>query len=176
MAKVKIKILSNKEIQKIFLKAKKTLDNNVIISDHPELDISLLVQKNKIIAMPKDQLDDEIYDAQMRLFKFLAAAGVIDRESIQAGNIFMSMEAKVLEMKDGDALQHLLLVLSKFIEGDLPFYKDLENFEKETEQALLDPEPDEYSEFDPNRHDEKKGSLGTHSKYQQYGIGAYYRI
>ena len=44
MAKVKIKILSNKEIQKIFLKAKKTLDNNVIISDHPELDISLKKQ------------------------------------------------------------------------------------------------------------------------------------
>ena len=112
MAKVKIKIISEKEIQKIFLKAKKTLDNNIIISDHPELDISLLVQKNKIIAMPKDQLDDEIYDAQMRLFKFLAAAGVIDRESVQAGNIFMSMEAKVLKMDDGDAVQHVLYSIS----------------------------------------------------------------
>ena len=54
------------------------------------------------------------------------------------------------------------------------FYKDLENFEKETEQALLDPEPDEYSDFDPDRHAEKKGSLRP--QYQQYGVGAFYRI
>ena len=176
MAKIKIKILSDKEIQKIFLKAKKTLDNNVIISDHPELDISLLVQKNKIIAMPKDQLDDEIYDAQMRLFKFLAAAGVIDRESVQAGNIFMSMEAKVLKMDDGDAVQHVLYSIYNFFQDDLPYYEDQKQFEEEMEDSLLDPETDEYSEFDASRHDEKKGTLGTHSKYQQYGIGAYYRI
>lgn len=175
MAKVKIKIIADeKQIQKIFLKAKKTLDDNIIIYDHPEVEILVMPATNKIVAMPKEQLDDEIYDTQMRMFKFLASKGVVSHDSIQAGNIFMSMEGTIPAMKDGDALQHVLLVLSKFIEGDLPFYKDLENFEKETEQALLDPEPDEYSDFDPDRHAEKKGSLRP--QYQQYGVGAFYRI
>ena len=36
---IKIKSESGQEVEKILLKAKKTIDGNIIISDHPELDI-----------------------------------------------------------------------------------------------------------------------------------------
>ena len=67
---LKIKI-DNRVIEKILLNARKTLDNNIIVHDHPELDIFITTANNKIVCLPKDQMDDEVYDAQNRFYKFL---------------------------------------------------------------------------------------------------------
>ena len=173
--KIKIKIRPGKEIEKILLKAKKTIDGNIIISDHPELDIFVLPQKSKIIMMPKEEMDDEIYDTQRRLTKYLTRRGVIDMNTIQAGNLFMSMEATIPETtEEGDKIQYLLYVLADFIEEEMPFYKDQKEYEQQMEKSLLDPEPDEYTEFDPSKHAEEKGTLRPAQR--QYGIGAIYRL
>ncbi len=172
--KIKIKLKTGKVIEKIFLKAKKTIDGNIIISDHPEIDIIVLNKKSKLVMLPKEEMDDEIYDTQKRLFKHLAKRGVIDMESFQAGNLFMSMEVKIPDALEGDKIQYVLYVVADFIEKELPFYEDQKEYEKQTEASLLDPEEDEYTEFDPSRHEEEKGSLRP--AYQQYGIGAIYRL
>ena len=70
-------IIDNPEIEKIFLKARKTIDGNIIISDHPELDIMILASKSKLVALPKEELDDEVYESQQRLFKHLVMKGVV---------------------------------------------------------------------------------------------------
>jgi hypothetical protein len=172
--KIKIKISPGKEIEKILLKAKKTIDGNIIVSDHPELDIFVMAKKSKIIMMPKEEMDDEIYDTQRRLVKYLTRRGVIDMNTIQAGNLFMSMEATIPEASEGDKIQYLLYVLADFIEEELPFYKDQKEYEQKMEKALLEPEPDEFTEFDPARHAEEKGTLRPAQR--QYGIGAIYRL
>ena len=69
---LKINIVENGvEVEKILLNAKKTIDGNIIISDHPDMNIMIVPSKNKIVAMPKEQIDDELYDTQKRLFNFL---------------------------------------------------------------------------------------------------------
>tara|TARA_Y100000034_G_C6795403_1_gene356454 strand:+ start:464 stop:988 length:525 start_codon:yes stop_codon:yes gene_type:complete len=170
-----IKIVEEPSIEKIHLKAKKTIDGNIIIVDHPEVDIMILPSQKKVVALPKEELDDEIHETQARLFKFLNLNGVIAYDSIQAGNLFMSMEASYPEAKEGDSIQYILFAISKFFEEDLPFYVDQKDFEAEVERNLLEPEIDEYTEFDPDRyHSDRKGTLRPGGP--AYGINSIYRI
>ncbi len=170
-----IKIKEQPSIEKIRLKAKKTTDGNIIIVDHPEIDIMILPAQKKVVALAKDELDDEIYETEERLFKFLSLNGCITYDTVQAGNLFMSMEASYPEPKQGDPVQYVLYALSKFMDEDLPFYQDQKAFEKEVEKNLLEPEEDEYTEFDPDKyHSEKKGSLRPQNP--TYGISSIYRI
>ena len=81
---IKIKLVVNdKKIEKIMLKAKRALDGTIIISDHPDIDIMVFPEKNKIVAIAKDQLDDEVYESQKRFFKFLTTSGIIEYDSVQ---------------------------------------------------------------------------------------------
>ena len=77
-------------------------------------------------------------------------------------------------MKDGDNLQYLIYSISQFLDSDLPFYKDREEFEKEHEKRLLEPEPDEYTENPQRFHNDVKGTLRPNMR--PYGISTVYRI
>ena len=173
---VKLKIIINdKTIEKILLNARKTIDGNIIISDHPDMDIFINPSKSKITSFPKDELDDELYDSQKRLFDFLFKKGVIDRLSVQAGNLFMTQEATIPEpTNDADKIQYCLYAISNFIEEETPFYENMKEFEKEAEKQLLEPEVDEYTEFDPERHAAEKGTLPP--RMVKYGIHSIYRL
>tara|TARA_R110000751_G_scaffold87779_2_gene173866 strand:- start:234 stop:761 length:528 start_codon:yes stop_codon:yes gene_type:complete len=168
-------LIDNKKIEKILVHAKKTIDGNIILFGHPDIDIIIMPSKSKVICMPKDELDDELYDTQKRMFRFLVKKGVVDPMSVQAGNIFMSQEASIPEVVgDGDKIQFLLYAISNFLDEEQPFYDDQEEYEKEFEQNLLEPEPDEYTELDPRRHNIQKGSLPP--ARPSYGINTIYRI
>ena len=172
---IKIKSLEGEDVEKILLNARKTIDGNIIISDHPDMQILVLTKLSKIVALPKEELDDEVYDGQKRLFKHLALRGVIQYDTVVAGNLFMSMEAKVPEALEGDKIQYLLYVVAQFIEHELPYYRDQKEYEKEMEKQLLAPEPDEFTELDPKKyHREKKGTLRP--QMRPYGISTIYRI
>ena len=173
---LKLKItIDNRVVEKIMLNARKTIDGNIIIRDHPDIDIFILSGTNKIVAMPKEQLDDEVYDAQQRLFKYLLLRGVIDINSIQGGNTFMSMEATIAPADIGDPIQFVLYSISNFCEEEQPFYDDLKDFEKEMEKQLLEPEPDEHTEFDAEKyHSDNKGSLPP--RFASYGINSIYKV
>jgi len=170
-----IKIKDLNPVERILLKAKKTIDGNIIVADHPEIDIMILPAQNKIVALPKEQLDDEIYETQERLLRFLVSKGVIEYDSIQAGNLFMSLEAKIPKAKQGDKVQYLLYSISEFMEKDLPFYQDQKEYEKEMEKNLLQPEPDEFTDYETAvaTHKDRKGSLRP--QMRPYGISTIYR-
>ena len=167
--------VDDKEVKKIFLKARKSIDGNIIVYGHPEMNIFIMTKTSKIVAIPKKDLDDELYSGQERLFKTLVSDGVVVPDSVQSGNLFMSMEGKIPEVVgDGDKVEYVLYSISKFIDKELPFYADQKEFDKEMEDRLLDPEPDEYTEFDPKRHDVNKGSLPPNMI--SYGINTIYRL
>tara|TARA_B100000424_G_scaffold92857_1_gene69924 strand:+ start:348 stop:884 length:537 start_codon:yes stop_codon:yes gene_type:complete len=173
--KIKKTPAAKEEIEKIILQARRTLDGKILIRDHPEIDMTILPKINKIVAFPKAEMDDEIYDTQRRLFDHLVSYGVVDYDSVQGGNLFMSMEAKISQMKEGDEIQYLLYAISVFLERDLPYYKDKESYEQEMEKRLLEPEIDEYTEHNPDRfHRQVKGSLRPNMR--PYGISTIYRI
>ena len=162
-------------VEKILLNARKTIDGNIIISDHPDMNILIIPAKNKVVAMPKEEIDDELYDTQKRLFDFLFKKGVIEYDSVQAGNLFMTKEATIPEMEnEGDKIQYCLYAISNFIDEELPFYENMKEFEKQAEENLLEPEVDEYTEFDASRHSDTKGSLPP--RMVKYGIHSIYRM
>tara|TARA_R110000824_G_scaffold94011_3_gene227237 strand:- start:119 stop:646 length:528 start_codon:yes stop_codon:yes gene_type:complete len=173
---IKINIVEDgKEVEKILLNARKTIDGNIIISDHPDMNILVIPSKNKIVSLPKGELDDELYDSQKRLFDFLFKKGIINYDTIQAGNLFMTKEATIPDVVgEGDKIQYCLYAISNFIDEELPFYENMKEFEKEMENQLLEPEVDEYTEFDPSRHAASKGSLPP--KMVKYGIHSIYRL
>ena len=163
------------EVEKILLNARKTIDGNIIISDHPDMNILLIPSKNKIVSLPKAELDDELYDSQKRLFDYLFKKGVINYDTVQAGNLFMTKEATIPEVVgEGDKIQYCLFAISNFIDQELPFYENMKEFEKEMENQLLEPEIDEYTEFDPGRHSMSKGTLPP--RMVKYGISSIYRL
>jgi len=170
--KVKVK---DKEVKKIFLKAKKTIDGNIIVYGHPDINIFVMPKTSKVVSIPKEDLDDEVHSTQERLFNFLINDGVIDHDSVQTGNLFMSMEGKIPKPSgEGDKVEFVLYSVSKFVEKEMPFYKDQEEFEREENERLLEPEPDEFTEFDPERHTDNKGSLPPNMI--SYGISTIYRL
>ena len=161
--------------ERVLLKARKTIDGNVLVTDHPEIDI--VVMKEKVVAFPKDELDDEIYETQNRLFKFLTRKGIVLYDSVQAGNLFMSLEAKLPIAQKGDSIQYALYVISEFMDKELPFYANKDRFEQEVEANMLKPEPDEFTDIEKatELHNDKKGNLNN-PKLHHYGISAVYRI
>ena len=160
----------------IELNARRTLDGNVMILDHSEIDIILMPEKNKVVTFAKDKLGDEVYETQDRLFKFLIKSGVIDFNSVQGGNIFSSMEADILESKDYNSFQMTLFAISKFITEERPYMEFEKEFNREEEERLAEPGPEDSTEWDPDQyHDSVKGSLPPYAASTS-GMSSIYRI
>ena len=94
-----IKIVDENELLASFsMKAKKTLDGNVIIFDHDDIDIILKPEQNKIVTFKKDGVNGDIaYGASDRMFRYLASKGVVNLEDVQGGGTLDSFEARIPE-------------------------------------------------------------------------------
>ena len=82
------------------LDIRRTLDDNLIISDHPDIDIVIVPNSGKVVAMAKKLNSGVVYGAQDRLFTFLKDRGVVDPGSIQGGSIYASMEGAIPSAAD----------------------------------------------------------------------------
>ena len=159
----------------IVLQARRTLDGNVMIFDHKDIDIVVMTSQKKVVTFAKDLFGDHVYEAQDRLFRFLIKKGVIDYGSVQGGNIYSSMEAKILESKDYNSVQMTLFTIGKFIEDEKPYFEFEKAYDAEFEQRLLEPSPEESTDFDPEKyHDENKGSIRP--GVRPFGIANIYRL
>ena len=78
----------------IFLNARESLDGNVMIFDHKDIDIVIMSENKKVLTLAKQQFSDQVYEAQDRLFSYLAKKGILELGSIQGGNVYGSMEGK----------------------------------------------------------------------------------
>lgn len=154
----------------ISLKARRTLDGNVLIFDHEDVDLYLSVEGKKCVAFPKDQMNDKVYQTQDRMFKFLSKRGVVDYTSIRGGNIHGSLEAKMLESKipGVDALQACLYVINEFMDTERPYFKTSSEFEEERLDYLLQPSDEDSTELGDVPQEPRKGSL--HPGIRPYGF------
>ena len=82
------------------LNARKALDGSLMIMDHKKIDIAVMPDKMKVVTFPKTTSTEDVYDYQNRLLELLADKGVIERSSIQGGNVFRSLEADEKELED----------------------------------------------------------------------------
>jgi len=106
----------------VSLKARRTLDGNIMIFDHEDIDIYLSVEGKKFLTFPKGQMNDKAYQAQDRVFEYLAKRGIVDKSSVRGGNIHGSLEARVLESKvpGVDPLQACLYAINEYLNQEKP--------------------------------------------------------
>ena len=69
----------------ISLEVRKTLGNQLVVYDHPDVDIVIYPESKKILALAKHITNEEVYDTQDRLFLVLRNEGIIQPESVRAG-------------------------------------------------------------------------------------------
>ena len=171
MPDIEITIDPKEESEKVIhLNIRKTLAGDIIIRDHPDIDITILSSKKKIIAFPKEEMRDEVYQTQDKFFNFLNKRGTIDPDSIQGGNVFGSMEAKYLADTEANPLKLIILVIANFIEEERPIFEFLNALEDYEEDRMTEPSEAESSEYDPSRHAATKGALRPIYIRSPYGI------
>ena len=155
---------------KISLKARRSLNGNIMIFDHEDIDIVISTEGKKCVVFPKDQMSDKVYDAQDRMFKYLVKRGVVDHSSIKGGNVHGSMEAMVLESKipGVDNIQAALYSISEYLNMERPFFKSSSNFDDERLDHMLRPGPEDSTELGDVPQSDQKGSL--HPGIRPYGF------
>ena len=159
------------------INARRSLDGNIMIYDHPEVDIVINPILRKIIIFPKDKMSDDIYDVQDRTFEALINKGIIMPDSVQGGNIYGALEATYPFSEKINTLNVVLMALDKFIEKDRSYYIYNDVFEK-MEKDMIDPSEMDSTELGEVPHEEQQGGLkpGYIYPYGSYGSVGLYRI
>lgn len=153
------------------LNARKTLDGHIMILDHNDIDVVVVPEKSKVITFPKLSMHDNVYPSQDRFFNYLSNKGVIKRESIQAGDVYGSIEAEYPEaVNNVDATQMVVFVIGKFMAEEKPHIQEEEYREEEFEKKLTNPDEEDSTELGEVPQAAKKGSLDA-SKVRRYLSG-----
>lgn len=171
---VGIKIVNTSSNKFMFeLNASETLNGDIMIFDHKDIDIVLMQEKKKIIAFAKDILTDNVYGAESRLFEFLRKKGIISHDSIQGGNVYGSMEARILESKKYDSLKSSLLNIAEWMKTEKPMMDFLDSFEDMMDNTLLHPDAKDSTELGEVPQAAEKGSIVQNSMFAPYLYGRY---
>ena len=148
------------------LNARRSIDGNIMIFDHIDIDIVYMPAKNKLSTYAKSMMSDSVYAAQNRLFDHLHKSGVVSPETVRGGNVYGSMEAIVPESAGTlDETKVVLLSLSKFLEEEKPYFMYEKKLEDQETERITEPEPEDSTEFGEVPHAEKKGSIGRMRGY-----------
>jgi hypothetical protein len=141
------------------LQARRTLEGNLLIMDHDLIDIVLLPESSKLMAFPKSQSIEDCYNTQTRFFDFLGDKGVIDRASVQGGNIFSSLEGVIPESKQANGMQAAVFVIAEFIADEADAMKTAETYEKNLEQYFTAPSDRDSTELGEVPQQAEKGAM-----------------
>jgi hypothetical protein len=171
---VSVKITQKNMKEYVFeLTTRENLNGDILIYDHKDIDIVLMQEKKKIVAFAKDMLTDVVYGTESRLFEYLRKRGVIAYDSIQGGNIYGSMEARILESKKYNSLKASLVVIAEWFREELPMMQELENHEDLMNDAILNPDDEHATELGEVPHEEEKGSILQRNMFAPYLYGRY---
>ena len=159
----------------IKLDIRKSLDGNYIIRYHPLIDIIVMPQTNKVLSLSKNSMGDRTYYAQNKLFDFLYKRGVVDPASIQAGNIYASMEATIPKpVEDVDPTQVAIFNIFKFLEEELPIFAYEKQFDHLQDEQNTNPDSEHSTELGEVPHKDRKGVLGQAVHSPQYAYNYMY--
>ena len=152
-------------VMEIELQARRTIDGDVMVYDHADIDIVIMPNKNKILSMPKDLMTEASYGAEDRLCKYLTKKGIIDIGSIKGGNVYGSLEATLLQPVN---LKLILLNVSKFIDEERPYFEFVDKFEETSDEYFTDPSDEDSTELGEVPHEVSKGTLQPGYNYGPY--------
>jgi hypothetical protein len=159
---------AEKPIAKVELNIRKTLDGDIMIFDHADIDIIIMKEKQKIIAFPKDIMSEVVYGAQNRLFKFLNRKGLIQVDSVMGGSVYGSLQAALLPSEELNSVRLTIINIEKWIDEERPYFEFVEEFEEMEADRLTDPDEETSTELGEVPHEGTKGSLRPGYHYGPY--------
>jgi len=156
-----LKVVDQDEVLASFkLKAKKTLDGNIMVFDHNDIDIVIRPELKKLVTFKKDGADGNVaYGASDRMFKHLNSKGIISLDTVQGGAVLDSYEAKIPDTNLEAPIKILLLSISKWIDSERPYFEYGEDYEDLMNNRLLKPDGEESTELGEVPQDGQKGSI-----------------
>jgi hypothetical protein len=158
---------------KVRLDIRKTLDGNLIISDHPDITIVIIPTKRKILSLAKQLNSGVVYGAQNRLFDFLIDKGVVNPTSVEGGSIYASMEATIPEAPNIPAVKVAIINVARWLESEKPSIDFLDNYEDVFVLDLTDPDAVHSTELGQVPHAAEKGSIKPSLARGPYGLSMY---
>ena len=170
--KDEIKIIFGPRFLKVKLNIRKTLDNNIVIYDHPLIDVIIIPSKNKIFTVPKDNIISDTYPAQNRYFKFLDRKGVLIKGTVRSGAIINSLEAFYPPNDKIDVMQVIILLTKRFLEKEMEFIDISKNYEENVEDMYVNPDEEDTTELGEVPQKPRKG----HVNIYQTAYGILYRV
>jgi len=169
-----VKIVKTNVAPYVFeLNARESLDGNIMIFDHTEIDIVLMQEEKKIVAFAKHMLTDNVYGAESRMFEFLRKKGIVAYDSIQGGNIYGSMEARVLDSKKFNSMKSALVNIAEWFKEETPMMKSMEAYDELMDDALIHPDNEHSTELGEVPQAAEKGSIVNNSMFAPYLYGRY---
>ena len=144
------------------LNLRRTLNGDLMVFDHADVDIIILTEKKKIVAFPKDMMSDVVYGAENRLFNHLRKQGVVAYDSIQGGSVYGSLEGLMLEMKgpkEPESIDYVLYQIYEWVNTERPYFESSEAHDEMMDDHLLDPDDEFSTELGEVPHEEEKGSI-----------------
>ena len=141
------------------LNARKALDGSLLIMDHSKIDIAVQPDSMKVVTFPKSMATEDVYDHQTRLFELLSDRGIVDRASVQGGNLFRSLEGLVFKNEQVNSLQAAVYVISEFLENERRHEQVADQYEKELEDMYTQPSDRNSTEYGEVPQYAQKGSM-----------------
>ena len=152
---------------------REALNGDLMFMDHKDIDIILMKEKKKIVAFPKDLMSEVVYGAESRLMEYLRKKGIVQFDSIQGGNVYGSLEGKILESKELDEIALSVYQLNEWIKSEVPSTARKEKYTKQIKDMELDPDTSLSTELGEVPHAEEKGSIRQHNLFAPYLYGRY---
>jgi hypothetical protein len=156
------------KVAEIKLNISKTVNGDYYIKDHSDIDIVIMVKKNKVLALSKDLMSEMVYGAQDRLFRFLTEKGLVDPTTVQGGSVYGSMEGMLLKSDELNVPNMTILNISEWIDSERPYFEFVEKFEEMEVEHFVDPNEEESTELGEVPHEETKGTLRPGYTYGPY--------
>lgn len=169
---IKIEIVEKDEIE-FKLMSRSAINGDIMILDHKDIDIVLKQDQGKIITFAKETLSDFTYGAEARLLEFMRRKGVLEFDSIQGGNIYGSLEGKLMKSEEVDVNKVVLKVISEWMTTEDSYIKGTTAYDDMEDDHLISPDGEYSTELGEVPHEERKGSINQRSLFAPYLYGRY---
>lgn len=159
----------------IHLKARKTITGDIMILDHPDMDVVVSTRENRVLSFPKKDYGDHVYALQSRLFDHLVKKGIIINGSVRASNVYGSLQGTlltdVIKQPVVDPTQIAIYLIAKFLKEEIHIGDIVDDYQDAYDDLLTDPPKDDTTPLGQVPHEPHKGVnyFGQNSVYGLYG-------
>ena len=169
---IKIEVVDKEEID-FKLMTRSAINGDIMILDHKDIDIVLQQKDGKIITFAKETISDFTYGAEARLLEFMRSKGILEYDSIQGGNIYGSLEGKLMTSEETEVNKVALKVISEWMTTEESYIKGSTAYDDMSDDHLLSPDGEYSTELGEVPAAEKKGSIEQHNLFAPYLYGRY---